>query len=66
MKSGMKLWHVEASAEQTDRDYRKNLNIWVFATTFDIAYQKVRESYPQATIWKIMGDRWASDVIVAD
>lgn len=64
MKHGMKLWHVEASEKPDDQSYRRNLNIWVFATTFDEAYRKVREDYPTATIWKIMGDRWATDVIV--
>lgn len=66
MKHGMKLWHVEASAKEDDDTYRRNLNIWVFATSFDNAYQQVRDTYPKATIWKIMGDRWATDVIVGN
>lgn len=65
-KQETKVWHVDASYKKEDDTYRRNLNVWVFAKTLDDAFKYFREQYPDATIWKIIGERYADNVIVVD
>lgn len=59
-----KVWHIEASDKPEDQSYRRNLNVWVFARTLEVALGAFLNQYPGATVFKVIGDRWADDVIV--
>lgn len=62
----MRTWKVEGvvPGEMNGRPWNKNLNLEVFAFTLEEAVRGVREKYPDIALHKVMGDRWAQDVIV--
>jgi hypothetical protein len=67
----IRTWKVEGvvPAEYSEenkfgRTWNVNKNLEVFAETLEQVVDAVRERYPHIVLHKVMGDRWASDVIV--
>lgn len=66
MGEGLRTWRVEGviPKESSGRSYAANINLIVYARTLEEVVTAVREKHPDITLIKIMGDRWAQDVIV--
>lgn len=65
---GLRSWRVEATepAENGGRKYNRNVNLIVYALSLEEVVTAVRERHPEITLHKVMGDRWAEDVIVVN
>lgn len=66
MAERLRTWRVEGviPKESSGRTYNANINLIVYALTLEEVVIAVREKHPDITLIKIMGDRWADDVIV--
>jgi hypothetical protein len=63
----LRTWRVEGVLPKIEgRSYAKNVNIIVYALTLEEVVTEVRDKYPDITLYKVMGDRWAEDVLVVD
>jgi hypothetical protein len=63
-----RTWRVEGTlpTEGGGRTYKRNVNLIVYALTLEEAVASVREKYGDITFIKVMGDRWADDVLVVE
>jgi hypothetical protein len=65
----LRTWKVEGvvpAEAASGRAWNRNVNIEVFALalTLEEVVEAVRQRFPDITLHKVIGDRWAQDVIV--
>ena len=69
MGEKLRTWQVEGVVQvqrEGGKPWGQNQNLIVYALTLEEAVAAVRAKYPDITLIKVMGDRWAHDVIVVE